>query len=303
MLQTLVDIAHGPLAHVAPGPFEPIQPLIAALAVFAYGRRVQHLAGKGKRTPLARQVSYYGGVLLILAALYSPVGYLADKLLFMHMIEHLLLGDIATLLIVLGLTGPIIAPVMRIGFFARLRVLTNPLIALPLWAIDLYVWHLPVFYEAAVRHDLIHGLEHTAFIAFGINMWMPLFGPLPQPKWFTNIAKLGYILVVRLAGALLANVFIWSQTAFYPVYTSQERHWHISPLHDQGLGGGIMLLEGSLLTLVLFAWLFLRAAEQSEQSQRLLDEAQASGVALDPERAARAAASGSTAILRDRLAE
>ncbi len=217
------------------------------------------------------------------------------------MTEHLLLGDIAALLIVLGLTGPLIAPILRIKLFDRLRILAHPLIAFPLWAIDLYVWHLPVFYEAALRHAGVHALEHAMFLGFGINMWMCLFGPLPMPSWFGNGAKLGYIVAVRLTGTVLGNVFLWSGTVFYPYYIHGDAVWHISPIADQNLAGAIMMIEESILTLCLFCWLFLRTAKQGEERQDLLDFAQSHGLELSEERAARAVGAGRGPELRKRL--
>src|SRR5438309_7389271 len=122
--------------------------LLAAL----YGRRAQTLARDGHAVSRWRQASFYGGLATIAAAL-TGLGTLSDELLYAHMIEHLLLGDIAALLIVLGLTGPLLAPVLRVRFFDRLRVLAHPAVAFPLWALDLYLWHLPSLYQAALRHD------------------------------------------------------------------------------------------------------------------------------------------------------
>jgi cytochrome c oxidase assembly factor CtaG len=217
------------------------------------------------------------------------------------MIEHLLLGDIAALLIVLGLTGPLLAPVLRIRVFDRLRALSHPLVAFPLWAIDLYVWHLPVFYQAALRHSGIHALEHAMFLGFGVNMWMCLVGPLPTPSWFGNLAKLGYIVAVRLAGTVLGNIFLWSGTVFYPFYLHGDALHHISPLADQNIAGAIMMVEESFLTLGLFCWLFLRTAREGEERQELLDYARAQGLELTDERAARAVAAGRGPELRRRL--
>src|SRR3990167_9639605 len=128
--------------------------------MYAYATRAHALAQRGQPVPVWRQVCFYGGLATILIAVYSPLGELSDELLFAHMAQHLLLGDIAALAIVLGLTGPLIAPVLRVRLFDRMRVLSNPVIALPLWALDLYIWHLPVFYEAALQYELVHGLEH-----------------------------------------------------------------------------------------------------------------------------------------------
>ena len=265
-----------------------------------YARRVRTLAGERHAVPRWRQACFYGGFVVIAAALTS-LGVPSEELLYAHMIEHLLLGDIAALLIVLGLTGPLLAPILRIRFFDRLRVLTHPAIAFPLWAIDLYVWHLPVLYQAALRHSGLHALEHAMFLVLGINMWLPLVGPLPTPSWFGNLAKLGYIVAVRLTGSILGNVFLWSGTVFYPFYLHGDASFHISPIADQNLAGAIMMVEESFLTLGLFCWLFLRAAREGEERQELLDFASARGLELTEDRAARAVAAGRGAELRRRL--
>lgn len=275
---------------------------LGPLAAFGllYARRVSKLAVMRQPVPGWRQACFYGGCVTIAAALTS-LGSPSQELLWAHMIEHLLLGDIAALLLVLGLTGPLIAPILRIPLFNRLRVLAHPLIALPLWALDLYLWHLPVFYQAALRHSGVHALEHTMFVAFGMNMWMCLFGPLPMPRWFGGGAKVAYILAVRLVETVLANVFLWSGTIFYPFYVSGDAAAHISPVTDQRVAGGVMMVEGSILTLFLCGWLFLTAMREAEERQELLDLARSRGLGLSEERARRAVSAGRGSDLRRRL--
>jgi putative membrane protein len=271
-----------------------------AIIGLLYARRARTLAFE--RRPIAgwRQACFYAGFVVIAAALTS-LGSASQDLLYVHMIEHLLLGDIAALLIVLGLTGPLLAPILKIKLFDRLRVLSHPAIAFPLWAIDLYGWHAPVLYQAALRHSGIHAIEHAMFLGFGINMWMCLFGPLPTPSWFGNLGRLIYIIAVRLTGTVLGNIFLWSGTVFYPFYIHGDAVFHISPLADQSIAGAIMMVEESLLTLGLFCWLFLRTARESEERQDLLDFASAQGVELTEARAGRAVAAGRGAELKRRL--
>jgi cytochrome c oxidase assembly factor CtaG len=271
-----------------------------ALFALAYALRARRLSVGPHAVPAWRQTCFYGGVVVIVVAL-AGLGGPSQELLYMHMVEHLLLGDVAALLIVLGLTGPLIAPILRIRTFDRLRGLSHPLVAFPLWAVDLYVWHLPILYQAALRHTAVHALEHGMFLALGINMWMCLFGPLPMPQWFGNLAKLGYIVAVRLTGTVLGNVFLWSGSAFYPFYRHGDAVAHIAPVADQNLAGAIMMIEESFLTLGLFCWLFLRAAREGEERQSLLDFARARGLELTEARAARAVAAGRGAELRRRL--
>jgi putative membrane protein len=288
------------LAHIA-GAFAPVQLVVPGLLAVAYARRALTLLRQGRPVARRRQASFYGALILIVVTLISPLGHISDELLSAHMVEHLLIADIGALLLVLGLTGPVLAPVLRIRAIDRLRVLAHPAVALPLWALDLLIWHLPVLYQAALRDNTLHALEHAMFIAAGVNMWMPLFGPLPMPPWFGNAWRLGYIVAVRLLGAVLANVFVWSGTVFYPAYAAGEHYWGITPISDQVAAGAVVMVEGSILTLILFAWLFLRTADQGEQRQALLDFADVHGLELSEARATRAVAAGRGGQLRARL--
>jgi len=266
-----------------------------------YHGRARLLAANGKPVPQWRQRVFGGGVVVLLIALSSPFDSISGELLIAHMIEHLLIGDLAALMIVLGITGPMIAPVLRIPVIARLRCLVHPAVAAPLWLVDFYAWHLPFLYQAALRHDSIHAFQHACFFSFGCAMWMALLGPLPRPVWFGNAARLLYIGGVRLAGAVLGNVLLWTHTVFYPFYIGRGSAYGIAPQTDQNVAGAVMMVEGSILTLGLFAWLFLRTAAQSEERQELLDFAQANAYGLDEARATRAVAAGRGPELRVRL--
>ncbi len=275
--------------------------VIVLLCWLPYHARVQTLSHQRRAVPGWRQACFAAGLTTLAVALSAPVDSLADQLLVAHMAEHLVIGDISALLIVLGFTGPLLAPLLRVRWLAPLRIFAHPLVALPAWMFSFYVWHLPALYQAALRHDLIHGLQHACFLAFGIAVWMALLGPLPKPAWFGNAARLGYIIVVRLAGTVLANVLIFSGTVLYPIYRNGDAHWHISPMGDQIAAAGLMMVEESLLTIGLFCWLFLKVAREAEERQTLVEAAAAHGVELDERRAARAVAAGKGQELLQRL--
>lgn len=276
-------------------------PLLVLLYWLPYYLRVRTLAHEGRPVPTWHIVCFAAGLGVLALALTPPVGKLSDQLLVAHMAEHLLIGDLAALLLVLGFTGPVLAPLLRNRVIGRLRVLTHPVVAVVLWAVNFYAWHLPVLYQAALRHDAVHALEHATFLLFGMGVWMALLGPLPKPAWFGNAARLVYIIVVRLIGTVLANAMIFAGAVFYPYYASGDAHWHISPIADQVAAGGLMMVEESLLTIGLFCWLFLKVAREGEERQGLLDYAAANGVELDEERAARAVAAGRGEELRERI--
>jgi putative membrane protein len=289
-----------PIAHVGGGVVEPLQLLPPLAALTAYALRARTLARDGRPVPAARAACFAVGIALIIAGLTTPVAHIADELVFAHMAQHLLMADLGALFLVLGLTGPLLQPLLATRLAHSLRVLAHPVVAFVLWALDLYVWHLPVLYEASVTSAPVHALQHTTFVFFGIGMWLALLGPLPQPEWFGNGAKLLYIVGVRLTGALLANIFIWSESVFYPVYRSGQVEWGVSALEDQGIAGTIMMLEGSIVTVVL-GWLFLKTARESEERQALVELASERGLELSERRAARAVAAGRGEELRRRL--
>jgi putative membrane protein len=274
-----------------------LSPLLLAVYAVPYALRARALARRGRPVPRWRLWCFGAGLALLLAAVSPPVDALADERFAWHMAEHLLLGDIAPLLVVLGLTGPLLAPVLRLPVVDRARVLAHPVVAVALWAADLYLWHLPFAYQAALRHDAIHVLEHACFFVFGANLWMPLFGPLPRPAWFGNGAALVYVVVVRLTGTVLANVFVWAGSVVYPYYGTPAA----GALGDQAGAGSVMMVEQSLFTLGLFCWLFLKTAREAEERQELEELARARGVPLDGRRAARAVAAGQGEALRRRI--
>ncbi len=281
--------------------FAPLELGPATLSGCLYALGVHRLRGTRRAVPAWRQACFYSGLVLIVATLTSPLGRLAGELFWAHMTEHLLLADVGALLLVLGLTGPLLAPLLRVGWVDRLRALSHPAVALPLWAVNFYVWHIPLLHEGAVRHDGVHAIQHLCFITFGANMWMALFGPFPKPAWFGNAWQCGYILGVRMIGAVLGNVFVFGGSAFYGVYRAGELTHGISPDGDQNTAGAIMMVWESVLTLVLFGAVFLQAARESIEQQELLELAGRRGVQLTPERARRAVAAGRGAELRSRL--
>ena len=251
---------------------DPLQLAPIVVLGAAYGVRARTLTRGGRPVPGWRIALFALGLALLVLAVASPIAVVGEEELFSaHMAQHLLLGDLAPLCLLAGLTGPLLQPLLAVLPARRLRHLANPFVALPLWACNLVVWHLPVLYEGAVRHDLLHALEHVSFFTAGLIVWLPVLETLPAPEWFGTGAKLAYIVAVRLVDTVIGNVFIWGGAAFYSVYETGREPYGLSPEADQGLAGALMMLEGSLVTIVALAWLFLRMAEEGDARQRLLE--------------------------------
>lgn len=260
----------------------------------AYALRARVLAAKRRPVARRRQACFAAGLAVALIALVSPIDWLGEnRLLWVHMVQHLMLGDLAPLLVVCGCTGALLRPLLAIRGLRAARVLLHPLVALPLWIVDLYVWHLPALYEAALAHEGVHALEHACFAVCGTLMWAAVIEPLPGPEWFSSGLKALYTLVVRAAGTLLSFVFVWDGHVLYPHYAGLERAAGVAPLTDQRIAGLIMFTWGGVITLVAFGWLFMRMTQESEIRQRLIERQ------VDEQAAARAARYGRSARVRE----
>ena len=233
--------------------FAPLQLAPALVVGVMYWLRARTIT-----VPAWRVWCFYGGLVLMAVTLSSPLAVMSEELFWAHMLEHLLIADLGALLIVLGLTGPVLVPLLRA--VPWLRIFGHPIVALVLWTANFYVWHLPALYQGAVSNDTVHALQHMLFVSFGIAMWMALLGPLPKPAWFGNGWKIGYIVAIRLIQSVLANALLWSSGVLYPQYAPGQAEWGITAANDQSAAGAIMMIEGSIVTILLFGWLFLRAA-------------------------------------------
>jgi putative membrane protein len=251
---------------------EPWQLAPIVLAAALYGGRARTLARRGRAVAPLKVASFAAGLAVLVLALVTPVDSIGEERLFsVHMFQHLLLGDLAPLLLALGLSGPLLRPLLAPRWVQRARILTHPLVALPLWAANLWLWHLPRLYVAALEHPAVHALQHACFLAGGLLLWSTLLGLLPGPRWYGLGARLASLGAVWVVGATLANVFLWSDRAYYGPYVEAPRTWGLSALSDQRAGGGVMLVEMMVVGAIVFVVLGLRWLEDAERRQQRLE--------------------------------
>lgn len=266
---------------------EPLQLAPVVVAGALYTRRTLTLRRRHRRLPARRAACFAAGLVVLLLAFVSPVDTIGEERLFwVHMLQHVLIGDLAPFLVVLGLSGPLLRPILALPGVYPLRVLAHPLVALPLWAVNLVVWHLPFLYDAALRHAAVHALQHALFFLGGALVWAALFEVVPGPRWFGAGRRALYLVCMWFVSLGISSFFLWSTHPFYAPYIEAPRTWGISVLTDQHLGGGVMLLEGSLIMFGVLIWLGLRWFAESEARQQLLD------AGMDVETASRVARYG-----------
>jgi cytochrome c oxidase assembly factor CtaG len=225
-------------------------------------------------------LAFAGGMLALLAALVSPLDGLGDDYLFSaHMFQHVLLGDIAPLLILLSLSRVIMRPATKrlTAIERRLGALASPAAFIVVWLTIMYVWHIPALYDAATEHPLIHLLEHVSFFTAGVALWWPLIQPVPMRRSLTGLQPVAYIATAKASLAVLGVYLTWSSSAIYPYYEHTPRIWGLSPIEDQNVAGVIMMVEQSLTLVLVLVWVFIRMLAHSEQEElrrERLEEAQ-----------------------------
>lgn len=255
------------------------------LLIFVYVRRFRAArreeGGRGASWPQA--LAFAAGILALLAAMASPIDGLGEDYLFSaHMVQHVLLGDIAPALLLLSLSRVIMRPATRRlhKFERKLGPFASPWTGIGLWLIFMYGWHIPALYDAALENPFVHFLEHVTFFTAGVCVWWPLIQPVPMRRPLKGFQTVAYIGGAKFGLAALGLYLTWSSTVLYPYYETVPRIWGLSAINDQNAGGAIMMVEQSITFVIALVFLFSRMLSQSEVDQkrqeRLDDRAAAS---------------------------
>jgi cytochrome c oxidase assembly factor CtaG len=244
-------------------------------------RQARREAG-GRGAGPVQLIAFAGALIALLIALVSPLDGLGEDYLFSaHMVQHVLLGDIAPLLALLALSRVILRPATRrlVRVEKALGPLANPVTGIVLWLVLMYLWHVPALYDAAAQNPLVHLLEHVSFFAAGVALWWPLVQPVPMRRPLTGMQPLAYIASAKGGLAALGLYLAWSSTPLYPYYETTPRIWGLSPIEDQNVGGVIMMVEQSftlgLVMVALFVAMLSRSEEEERRRERLEEAADA----------------------------
>ena len=187
------------------------------------------------------------GVALVALGVFSPLASWGEHRSFAaHMGQHLLLGDLAPLALACAASAA--------------RTL-HPAVAAAAWATNLIVWHVPAVYEAALHEEAVHVLQHVALFGAGSLLWAAVLGGRRSVP--ARLAALGGMMLVSLG---LSTILLWWPHVLYSTYRHADTLGGVSPLSDQRIGGGLMLLEGSAVTVAAAGWLILQLLREEEVS-------------------------------------
>jgi cytochrome c oxidase assembly factor CtaG len=256
--------------------FEPGVIAWLLLAEGLYLRALRVLGRRGVAVPAWQRAAWHTGIGLQAVGLLSPIDPLGDDLLSAHMAQHLLIADLAAPFLLAGLRNPVlvfflprdvlVALARRTRLRAAFRTLRRPLVAVPVYALVLYGWHIGFAFEAAVRHPLVHVLQHASFVATGMLVWWSVLEP-KRRRLRGELWKIGHIIGARMLGMMLGMGFVLIRTPVYTgVYGDGDRRG-LTALADQQLAGAMMVVLDLLIMLFALAFFFYRAAEQHDRDE------------------------------------
>jgi putative membrane protein len=227
-----------------------------ALAVFVQAFVRLRRRGRPDLAGLDRAALFVLGIAVVGVALLSPLDEVAERSrLSAHMLQHVLIGDVAPALLVVAIRGPLtffLLPPAVLRRLARIRTLRSllglclrPRVAFAIWVLALGLWHVPGAYDYALAHPLAHDAEHLSFMAGGMLVWMQLVDPARR-RALGRSGRLAFACCLFVAGQVLAVILLLSAAPLYATYAS---------LHDQQLAGLVMLVEQALSLGVCAAFL------------------------------------------------
>ncbi len=222
----------------------------------------------------------------LVVALISPLDGLSAALFSAHMVQHMLLILIAAPLLVLGVPGTaFLWALPRAGRRAAGRwwLRRRGLGALwrgcsglgPAWAIavaTLWAWHAPALYQAALRSEPVHVLEHASFLLTGCLFWWALLRRRAHGR-VNYGAGVVAVFAMALQGGALGALMTFSTAPWYPAYAASTAPYGLSPLDDQQLAGLIMWIPAGVGYLLAACALFVAWLNAVEAEDRLREAA------------------------------
>lgn len=255
-----------------------------ALALLSAGGywRLWSSAGRDGQVGAARwwRLAAFGvGVLAFSGALASPIARLAEQMFLWHMVQHILLVDVAPIFLLAGFDEDILNPLTR--RLTRVRKvfawLSRPVSAVVLYVGTLWLWHVPVLYNAALEQPLLHVLQHASLIAVGVIFWWHVLQPVPSPHAVRGPGVFPFMAATKVCTGILASLltFLPERGFVYDFYLDQPRMWGLTAAADQQFGGAIMVTEELVLLTAAFAFMFVRMLSQADEDNERLERLRA----------------------------
>lgn len=222
--------------------------------------------GMAEQMDRRRAAFFSAGVLVLAVAFLGPLHDLSEERLFSaHMVQHLLAVLVAAPLLLAGTPDWLLRPLLRPHLVERLaRFFTSPLPAFVVSNVVLNVWHVPAFFDAAVRYDGVHAAQHATLLASALLLWWPVLSPMAELPRLSYPLQMLYLFLMTVVQKPLFAFITFSDHALYLSYVDAPRLWGLSLLEDQRLGGVIMNVSSDAVFLGFMVVNFFRWFDREE---------------------------------------
>jgi putative membrane protein len=239
--------------------------LIAYAVVYGLRWRKARAEGGSRAAGYGRAALWGAGIATLFVALVSPLDSLGEQFATFHMVQHLLLADIAPIALTLALTKWILRPATR--RIHRIEKAAGPF-GHPAFGAVVYIgamwlWHVPALYDAALDNSAVHTLEHLSFAAAGLLYWWHLLSPIRSRLRLAGMGPILYMGSTKILVGLLGILLAFSPELLY-AYSWEGTRWGLTPIDDQHVAGLVMALEQSIVMGIALAYLFVRMLAESE---------------------------------------
>jgi putative membrane protein len=246
-------------------PFEPGVWVGLVLAAWVYLRGARRIRGWAR----SRTIFFFGGLGVLFVAFGTPLAAYDTESFTAHMVQHLLLTHVAAPLLLLG--APVTLLVRTTGLRVRwVHAVGHPLVTWIAFVVVMVGSHYSPLYDAALRNEFVHVLEHGLFLASGLLFWWPVVGIDPGATRLSYPLRIVYLLLSRPVQAWLGLSIYSRDTVLYPHYELVDPN----ALADQQTAAAVMWVGGDLLTLagiafVVLAWMRYDARLAAREDRRL----------------------------------
>jgi putative membrane protein len=245
--------------------------VVGLLAIAAlYEWRARTTDGPIAPSVRAPRPYFYAALAVIFFSLNGWLHDLSDWYLFSaHMVQHLLLTLLMPPLLIVGVPGWMLRPLLRRRIIARIAsVLTRPKVCFATFNLVVAIWHLPMFYNAAVESHPIHIVQHLMFMVSAVMLWWPILSQLPELPRLSYPMQMLYLFLATLPMSVVSVIITYSQNLLYPGYSAAPRILGITPMEDQLIGGLIMWIPGGLVFLAVISVIFFRWQSHGAEDSR-----------------------------------
>jgi putative membrane protein len=237
--------------------------------VYGLRWRRARMQGGARAAGWGRAALWAAGIGILFVALVSPIDRLGEQFATFHMVQHLLIADLAPICLILGLTKWILRPVTRV--IHRIERAAGPF-GHPAFGVVAYVgvmwfWHVPAMYDAALEHAAVHTLEHLSFASAGLLYWWHLLSPIRSRLRLGGMGPVLYMASAKLLVGFLGILLAFAPDLLY-AYTWSGTKWGLEPIDDQRVAGLVMALEQSIVMGIALVYLFVRMLGESEADEQ-----------------------------------